>query len=455
MPCSMSVLRLAAHVPDDVLVQLAPARAALPGRVDAVVIGGGIIGCASAYYLARAGFSVALVERDTASSQQSGRNWGFVRTQYRDPLELPLAVEALSIWPELEAELGEPTGWRRSGCVFVAETEAECQTFERWLEKTSSVSSRARMLSSEQTKALLPALAKPAKGALFTETDGQAEPAIATMGFARAGVRAGVQIIENCGAFAIECAAGAVTGVLTEHGRIGCGIVVCAAGAQAHRLLAPLGLDLPQQTVRSTVSLTAPLPPLSEACFCGYGIGLRQREDGSCIIAADSSSDIDLTLDSMRAMRFFLPEFIRHRGGFSLHLGRPFIDDLHERLAFPRAERAATGRRPLIPANRDRADRTGEVVKRLFPAAAGLAIVKSWAGLIDVLPDALPVLDAPDDVSGLIVATGFSGHGFGLGPAVGRYVARLAKGDDRDPILAPLRLERFARRTYTRAHAPL
>ncbi len=123
----MSLLSLSAHVPDDVLAQLAPGRAALPDHVDAVVIGGGIVGCASAYYLARAGLSVALLERDVVSSQQSGRNWGFVRTQYRDPLELPLAVEALSIWPGLEAELGEPVGWARSGCVFVADTDAEYQ----------------------------------------------------------------------------------------------------------------------------------------------------------------------------------------------------------------------------------------------------------------------------------------------------------------------------------------
>ncbi len=451
----MSLLSLTAHVPDDVLAQLAPGRAALPDRVDAVVVGGGIVGCASAYYLARAGLSVALVERDAVSSQQSGRNWGFVRTQYRDPLELPLAIEALTIWPDLEAELGEPVGWRRTGCVFVAETEAENDTFERWVEKTRSVSGQARMLSSRQTKALMPALSKPAKGALFTETDGQAEPAMATTAFARAAIQAGAQIVENCGAFAVERAAGGVTGVLTEHGRIASNIVVCAAGAQSHRLLAPLGLGLPQQTVRSTVSLTAPLPPLSDPCFCGYGIGLRQRADGSCIIAADSCSDIDITLDSMRAMRFFLPEFMRHRSGFSLRLGRPFLDDLHQRLVVPPSERAAAGRRPWIPANRDRADRTREAVQDIFGTDDRLTIVKSWAGLIDVLPDALPVLDAPDALSGLIVATGFSGHGFGLGPAVGRHVARLAKGEKPDAILTPLRLERFTRGTYARAHAPL
>lgn len=451
----MSTLSLTAHVPDDVLEQIAPGRAALPDRVDAVVIGGGIVGCASAYYLANSGLTVALVERDAVSSQQSGRNWGFVRTQYRDPLELPLAVEALSIWPDLEAELGEPMGWRRSGCIFVADTDAEYETFERWTKATASISGRAKMLSPHETKALMPALSKPAKGALFTQSDGQAEPALATTAFARAAVRAGVQIVENCGVFAIEQIAGSVTGVVTEHGRIKANVVVCAAGAQSHRLLAPLGFKLPQQTVRSTVSLTAPLPGLSDPCFCGYGIGLRQRADGSCIIAADSCSDVDVTLDSIRAMRFFMPEFIRHRSGFSLSVGRPFLDDLHQRFAIPRSERAAAGRQPSIPANRERAELTGAAVRSLFASAGGLKIVKSWAGLIDVLPDALPVLEAPGSAGGLIVATGFSGHGFGLGPAVGRHVARLAQGKEPDPMLAPLGLERFARGTYARAHAPL
>lgn len=451
----MSALSLFPHVPDDVMAQLAAEPVALPRRVDAVVIGGGIVGSAAAYYLAGAGLSVALVERDQVSSQQSGRNWGFVRTQYRDPLELPLAVEALSIWPTLEQELGDAVGWRRNGCVFVAETEEERSAFASWHERTRDVALDARLLSSREVASLLPSLRGPAAGALYTPSDGQAEPALATTAFSRAAAHRGVRVLEDCGALAIETSGGRVSGVLTEHGLIRCDIVVCAAGAQSHRLLALLGLSLPQQSVRSTVSLTAPLPRLSEACFCGFGIGLRQRSDGSCIIAADSSSDIDLSLDSFRAARFFLPELLRYRNGFSLRLGRPFVDDLHERLAVPRRERTVAGRRPRIPANQERAEKTSEAVKRLFAGADGIGIVKSWAGRIDVLPDALPVLDAPGEVGGLIVATGFSGHGFGLGPAVGRHVARLAGGLAPAGILAPLRFDRFARGTYSRPHAPL
>lgn len=451
----MSALSLLPHVPDDVVARLSAEPAALPSEADALVVGGGIVGCAAAYYLAKAGLHTVVVERDRVSSQQSGRNWGFVRTQYRDPLELPLAVEALSIWPTLEAELGEAIGWRRNGCIFVAETEQERAAFAGWHERTRDVASDARMLSGNEVASLLPSLRGPVVGALYTASDGQAEPALATTAFARAAVRNGARLLEDCGALAITAANGRVDGVLTEHGLIRSRIVVCAAGAQSHRLLAPLGLALPQQSVRSTVSLTAPLPQLSEPCFCGFGIGLRQRADGSCIIAADSRSDIDLSLDSFRAARFFLPELLRHRNGFSLRLGQGFVDDLHERLAVPPRERAVAGRRRPIPANQAYAAKTSAIVKRFFAGTDRIEIVKSWAGRIDVLPDALPVLDAPGKLGGLIVATGFSGHGFGLGPAVGRHVARLAGGAEPAAILAPLRFDRFARKTYSRPHAPL
>lgn len=451
----MSTLSLLPHVPDDVMARLLAEPAALPRQADAVVVGGGIVGCAAAHYLTKAGLQTVLVERERVSSQQSGRNWGFVRTQYRDPLELPLAIEALAIWPTLEVELGETTGWRRNGCLFVAETEEERAAFAGWLERTRDLAADARMLSAGEVASLLPSLRGPVIGALHTASDGQAEPALATTAFARAAARNGAQVLQDCGVLAIETTGGRISGVLTEHGAIRCRIVVLAAGAQSHRLLAPLGLALPQQSVRATVSLTAPLPQLSEPCFCGFGIGLRQRADGSCIIAADSHSDIDLSLDSFRAARFFLPELLRHRNGFSLSLGRDFVDDLHERLAMAPRDRAVAGRRQPIPANRSRAEKTGAAVKRLFSGAERIEIVKSWAGRIDVLPDALPVLDAPDAVGGLIVATGFSGHGFGLGPAVGSHVARLAGGGDPAAILAPLRFDRFARGTYSRPHAPL
>lgn len=451
----MAALNLYPHAPDDVIARIARRPEAFPRQADAIVIGGGIVGAATAYYLACGGRRVVLLERDGIASQQSGRNWGFVRSQYRDPAELPLAVEALTIWPELERELDAEIGWRRNGCVFVAENDAEYAAFARWQAAAREIATDARMLTRAEVQALLPGLTAEFPGALFTPSDGQAEPALATLALARAAERHGAALLEDCGALAIETAGGCVTGVVTEHGPIRSGLVICAAGAQTHRFLKPLGLSLPQQIVRSTVSLTAPLPMMTAACFCGFGLGLRQRPDGSCIMAADSSSDIDLTLDSMRDARFFLREFLRHRKGFSLNLGRPMVDDIHARLALPKAARLIAPRRPAIPANIRRADQTAALFRRLFPGAGPVEITKSWAGQIDVTPDALPVIDAPEAVPGLIVATGFSGHGFGLGPAVGRNLARLASGAAVPEALRPFRLDRFIHGTYARPHAPL
>lgn len=424
-----------------------------PREADVVIIGGGIVGAAAAFYLASRKLRAVLVEKDKIGGQQSGRNWGFVRTQYRDPAELPLAVEALSIWPLLERTLGRGIGWRQSGCLFVAENEAEYATFARWQANTRDIAKDARMLSGREVSGLVPALAAKAPGALYTPTDGNAEPTLATQGFAKAAAAEGAQIVEDCGAIAIDVAGGRVTGVLTEHGLIRAPTVICAAGAVSHRLLARIGLALPQQVVRSTVSLTKPLPIMSDPCFCGLGLGLRQRADGSCVLAADGATDVDLTLGSFRGMHFFLPELLRYRRTFSFNVGRPFLADLG-RLVMRPSRRAIEPRRPAIAANTKRAAKTAALFQRLF-GVGPVAIVRSWAGEIDVLPDALPVIDAPSGTAGLIVATGFSGHGFGLGPAVGRNLARIAAGDEPAALLAPFRLDRFARGTYTRAHAPV
>lgn len=451
----MSLLNLYSHTPDDVMARISGQAEGFPREADVVVLGGGIVGTATAFHLAEGGLRVVLVEKDKVAAQQSGRNWGFVRTQYRDPAEMPLAVEALSLWPTLDATLGQPTGFRQTGCIFVAKDDAEYADFERWIASVEGIAHDARMMSPADVATQMPSFAGRNAGALYTPTDGQAEPVMATLAFARAALARGARILEDCGAIEIAVAGGRIAGVLTEHGMIRSQAVVCAAGAASHRFLAQLGLALPQQTVRNTVSLTRPLPPLSPACFCGLGLGLRQRADGSCILAAESTSDIDLTLDSVRAARYFLPNLLRHHRTFAFAFGQAFVDDMHNRLARGRRERTIEPRRPRIPPNLRRVDGTAALFGRLFRHAGEVAIAKSWAGQIDVLPDALPVIDAPAELPGLIVATGFSGHGFGLGPAVGRVAAALATGRPPRVALDAFRLDRFALGTYSRPHAPL
>ncbi|BBK39010.1 hypothetical protein STAQ_40880 [Allostella sp. ATCC 35155] len=433
----------------------APATPPFPAATDIVVIGGGIVGAAAALALARRRLRVVLVEKDRIAGQQSGRNWGFVRSQYRDPAELPLAVEALTLWSDFAREFGAAIGWRRTGCLFLAEDEAELARFRRWQEDCRAVAPDARILSPDAVRRLVPGLRRPGAGALHTPSDGQAEPALATAALAQAAATAGAVILEGCGAIAIERQGGRVAAVRTERGTIACEGVVCAAGAASHRFLAALGLRLPQQVVRSTVSLTTPLPAIADPCFCGFGLGLRQRADGSCIIAPDSRSDVDLTLDSLRGARFFLPELMRMRRSFALRLGRAFVDDLALRLTARADRRMVEPRRPAIPANERLVAESLRRLQDLFPGAAGARIARSWAGRIDVLPDALPVIDAPAEVPGLVVATGFSGHGFGLAPSAGRHAAALAAGEAPGAAIRPFRLDRFARGTHGRPHAPL
>ncbi len=451
----MQALSLFSHSPDDVLPRITQKPNVIPKNVDVIIIGGGIAGSTSAYYLSKQGLRVALVEKDRVASQQSGRNWGFVRTQYRDLVEMPIANLALSIWPHLDKELGVDIGWKKNGCIFIAGNDAEYATFEGWQKSASEAGSRAKMLSVKQTIERIPHLKTKFAGAIYTDTDGQAEPCMATVGFARAAADLGAYILEDCGAIEIETSGGSVSGVLTEHGLIKAPIVVCAAGATSHRFLAKLQLKLPQQTVRNTVSLTQPISSIVEACFCGMGLGLRQRPDGSCILSSESDVDIDFSMDTIRAARFFLPGLLNHWNTFAFNLGSPFFDDLHRRLFLSKQEWPIEPRRPKIKPNTKKIQETVGLLTKYFEIKEEISIVKSWAGYIDVLPDAIPVIDCPPAVSGLIVATGFSGHGFGLGPAVGTTVANLATGTETNLNLKDFRLDRFVLGTFKPPHAPL
>ena len=451
----MQALNLYPHCPQDVVAQLAQRPDAMPETADVVIIGGGIMGLASAYYLSQRGLDVVVTEKDKIASQQSGRNWGFVRSLYRDPAELPLAMLAMSLWPQLDNELNFHTGWRRSGCLFMARDDQERAVFEQWCEQAKDIVPDAGMLSAREVAAVFPALAANASDGLYNHGDGQAEPVLATSAFARAAESNGVRILEDSGGVEIDVANGSVSGVLTEHGYIRAATVVCAAGAFSHRLLRKLGLSLPQQVVRSTVSLTTPVAHFNAPCFCGHGLGLRQRPDGSCIIAAESAVDVDVTLDVFRGAKYFVPSFLAHKSTFSLSLGRPFINELGQRLGNEAARSTIEPRRPYIAPNRKRVRDNTAIFKRLFDAQGAAGISKSWAGHVDVLPDALPVIDTPDEVSGLLVATGFSGHGFGIGPGVGRVVADLVAGVDAEIDISAFRLNRFRLNTYKRPHAPL
>ncbi|MGE9763941.1 NAD(P)/FAD-dependent oxidoreductase [Pseudomonas sp. PDM20] len=419
----------------------------LPEQVDVVIAGSGIMGCATAWQLAGLGLSVLVLDKAGLASQQSTRAWGFVRQQARNPAEVPLMMAAIPLWERLEEELQLPLEWRQGGCLYLAETPEQQHKYEDWLKVAANFGLGTRLLGRAEVAQLMPALSDPALGALYTANDGQAEPRRVAPGYALRAMERGAVFVEGCGVTGIDRAAGAICGVQTERGYVKTRQLLVCAGASSWRLVQSLGLTLPQQAVRCTVSRTSPGPDVGAQSFIGHGIGFRQRADGSLNLADETQADIDLNLDYLRGARHYLPHLPEHRAGFSFKLNGALFHDLCQRL--PGSERSVNGpvlgeRDPQVKANTARVFQAQTNLARAFPALRDVKVVESWAGLIDVLPDGIPVLDAPPEVPGLLIATGFCGHGFAMGPIVGQLMSQWLHKGEPGMDLHAFRLRRFA-----------
>ncbi len=412
---------------------------------DVAVIGGGIAGCSTAYFLAERGLSVLLLEKGEIAGEQSGRNWGFVRQQGRDPREIPLMMACNRLWQELPAKLEADIEWRQGGILYLAEGEAEMADYEAWLDHARAYQLDSRLLSGREAAALLPGMARTWAGGLHTPGDGQADPVKTTRAFAAAAARRGTEVRTSCIVQAIERGGGTVTGLRTETGEVKAKAVLVAAGAWTSPLLRDLGLDLPQLRVRASVLRTKKAPEKTTLGVWSPGLGFRQRRDGTFNVAAGGLVDHDIGLDSLRYAWAFRKGFRQNRRQFRFHLGRPFFEDIAG-LFDSRAAlmRRLAAQRALDPAPDPEKLKKGlSTFRTLFPEFAKLEADYGWAGVIETTPDAIPVLDALPGVSGLFVATGFSGHGFGIGPIAGRLMAELIAGSEPSLDLAAFRFARF------------
>ena len=413
---------------------------------DVVVVGAGIVGCATAYFLARRGARVVVVERGPVPGEQSRKNWGFVRQQGRDPLELPLVVEANRLWQGLERELNADIEWTQGGNLALAADEPRLARFEAWLPVAREFGLPTHLLRARDLDSVVPGLAGGWVGGMHTPGDGHADPEKTTDAFARAAVAQGATLHLDCAVQAVTTRAGAVAGVVTERGEIRAPAVVCAAGAWSSRLARTLGFDLPQRWVRGTVARTTPAPAVTACAVWGPGVAFRQRRDGSFNIAAGGALDHDVTLDSVRQLRFFLPNFWKNRTMFRFHVGRPLLASLAAALPG-----SAARRRPLVwdrgrepQPNPVKVRRSLAELQRVLPALPSLGIARSWAGYIDAAPDLVPVLGEVPGLRGFVLATGFSGHGFAMGPIAGRLVAELIVDGKTSLDITGFRFSRFA-----------
>ncbi|WP_374652834.1 NAD(P)/FAD-dependent oxidoreductase [Dongia sp.] len=418
----------------------------LPAEADAVIIGAGIQGCATAYYLAKRGAKVVVLEKSRIAGQQSGRAWGFVRAMDRDPAETPLMLACLKLWQGLEAELGTDLEWRQDGNLFLASDEAELARFEIGAARDRIFGIDTKVITPEEISKLIPGLVDPGPGGLWGPKEGQAEPRKVSPAFARKATELGALFFEGCGAIGIDRQAGAVTAVISETGTIRTKKVIVAAGASSFRVMRGLGLILPQQLARFTCSRTNTLPPLSSIAFYGHHIGFRQRPDGSLNLAEELKVDIDLTLDRFRALRWFLPSLWDNRHATSFSVNMATARDLLHRMPWRGEARQPWihDRDPLIPANGRRIRNAVAQLGRLFPAAVGVQAIESWAGNVDLMPDGIPVLGPVAEIPGLILATGMTGHGFGMGPIVGKLMSEIALDGKPSIDLHAFRFSRYA-----------
>ena len=415
-------------------------------EADVVVVGGGIVGCATAWHLARRGVRAVVVERGPVFGEQSRKNWGFVRQQGRDPHELPLMMESNRIWRGLERELGADIEWVQGGNLALAADSARLALLEEWLEVARHFGLDTRLLRSRDLAAVVPGLGGQWVGGMHTPSDGHADPGKTTDALVRAAAASGASLHLGCAVEGVATRDRAVSAVVTERGEIRTSCVVCAAGAWSSRLARTLGLTLPQRWVRGTVARTTPAPPVTACAVWGPGVAFRQRRDGSFNIAAGGALDHDVTLDSARQIRFFLPSFWKNKAMFQFHVGRPLVRSLAAALPG-----SAARRHPLIwdrdidpQPNPDKVQRGFAELARVLPSLPPLRIAESWAGYIDATPDLMPVLGPVSSLRGFLFGTGFSGHGFAMGPVAGRLLSELIVDGKTSLDVSAFRFSRFA-----------
>ncbi|MCF2904966.1 FAD-binding oxidoreductase [Octadecabacter sp. CECT 8868] len=419
----------------------------LPTVADVVVIGGGVIGVMTAWFIARKGLRVVVVEKGRIAAEQSSRNWGWIRQQGRDPAELPIMIESNRIWREMDVALRAEIGLAQTGTLYLAKGAAEMARYEAWLPHAKAHDLDTRLLSSVEVAAMLPSAAHRWHGALWTASDLRAEPWVTVPAIARSASADGVRIVENCAARGLERKTGSVSGVITEQGTISCDKVVLAGGAWSSLFLRRHGVNIPQLSVRATVVATQAVQNVYNGCAADHRFAFRRREDGGYNLAPEAFHELLIGPDAFRAFRKYLPQLKADPFGTNYRpfapRGYPDAWGTSRRWRFDKPS-PFEAMRILNPApHKGTVAKLANLFAQTFPELGAVGVETTWAGMIDTLPDAVPVVDHVDSIPGLTVATGMSGHGFGIGPGFGRVIADLVTGNDLGHDLHRFRLSRF------------
>ena len=414
-------------------------------KADVVIIGAGIVGCCTAYYLAKKGVKVAIVEKGEVAGEQSSRAWGWVRQQGRNPREIPLVTFSKGLWSGLSDEIGADVEWIEEGSLKLAYTEEDLSHFEDWAREARVLGLDTRVLTRDEVKREIPALEGAFVGGIHTPSDGQTEPGRATEAIAWAARESGVALHTGRAVEGLEMEGGAIKAVVTDKGRIETDKVVCAAGAWASKVGRMVGVHLPQRVVKGTVVCTEPTDIISHCTVMTPDVTFRQKRDGTFYISNGTRSDYYVDLQSLRNFGLFIRNFLRVKKTMNVHVGKELFDDVLRALpgspakAHPFAHTVGVEPEP----NGRFVEQSISHLRKLLPSVGELGIQRTWAGRIDASPDATPVLGEVPGVKGFYFATGMSGHGIAMGPGAGLVMSQLVLGETPSVDLHPFRFTRF------------
>lgn len=351
---------------------------------DVAVIGGGITGLSTAYNLAKMGKRVVVIEKHYVAGQGSGRNAGGVRQQGRLPAEVPIVMQSMELWKGLNDELGVDTEFRQTGNVFLASSEKELELHGKMAERLRNQGLEVHVLDEGEMRKVVPALKEGmCAGGSYCPTDAMANPLYTTFGYAAAARRQGVEILEYTEVTDIKVAGGRIDALITDKGVIKCEVAVVAAGSWSPDLGKMIGIDIPITPCRNQMVITEQIPPLVKPFFLTSVVYCNQTANGNMIIGNVDPDDYCVS------------------------------------------NTANVNETKLIARN----------IIKYIPALANVNVIRSWGGPLDLTPDDMAILGGIDEVEGVVMACGFSGHGFAVGPIIGKLLAQyITTGSTELPI---------------------
>lgn len=366
---------------------------------DVVIIGAGIVGASSAYFLAKAGLDVTLIDSrgPIGSGGASQACAGGVRHQARMPVEMPLALHAIKLWKTLGEELEADLEYRQDGMTVLTDEETLIPRLEERVELERSLGLDIRMVYGKELHDLIPGLSPRILAGSHCPVDGHANPMKATSALAAAAECLGARLEWNNPARSLGIMKNRITAVRSAKGDIPCRNAILAAGAWSKAIAATAGIDLPFHPFPLQMMVTSRQPHFLDQVlgWLGHGISLKQVPAGGYVI-----------------------------GG-----GWPGIGDL------------LNGSTRLMPGSMAKSARTA---LGLFPSLAPIAVIRAWVGIEAFCVDEMQVLGPVPGIEGLFLAAGFSGHGFAIGPGVGSLIADYFVSGTLSKMFEPFTLQRFS-----------